>query len=429
MKRIAIKLVLPLIIFSMPVLAQNSPDYSRIDMMLIRGDYQRVVDTCRQILSADSLNSEIYFKMGIAYQNLLYEDKSLESFLKAASISPSVDKYTFTVAKTYFGDGKYNKALPLLKKLYAVDSLNWPYAYYLTGIYMQEGKYDESLKIYNRFQKADPSNSVYPDKIGFAYLQKDELHKATDMFSLALKLNHQDLVALKNLAYLYAGSISADTAVRLLTKGMSIDPDDMDLYARRASIYYATFNYKMALKDYLKLLSTGDSSVLYLKRSGIGFANNNQPEEAIMYLLKAYKKDSSDYEVVSYLAQNYMLLKEYDRSAYYYRYQIKALAPQVSRLGLNYFLLAEVLKSDKKYSEAISEYLKSQEYRNDNSVYGIIANLYDEKLKDKPQAIRYYELYLRKLNASKEKYDPDYLASIRKRIDSLKNNNVPVNHK
>jgi len=57
-----------------------------------------------------------------------------------------------------------------------------------------------------------------------------------------------------------------------------------------------------------------------------------------------------------------MLLKDFKNSAYYYRNGIKIVNPVATQLGLNYILLAEVLKSDNQYAEAISAYLKSQEF-------------------------------------------------------------------
>jgi hypothetical protein len=91
-----------------------------------------------------------------------------------------------------------------------------------------------------------------------------------------------------------------------------------------------------------------------------------------------------------------------------------------TQLGLNYILLAEVLKSDSQYPGAINAYINSQEFRADNSVYMIIANLYDEKLNDSPKAIRYYELFLNKIKNSTDKRETDYIDSVTKRIESLK---------
>ena len=218
MKKSSLTFVFLVFFIGSPIFAQNKPDDSKIDLMLIRGDYKRVVDTCNQILASDSLNSEVYFKQGLAYQNLIMEDKSLDCFTKAATISPDNNNYNFTLAKSYFNKGKTSKAKPLLLKLCASDSLNWPYAYYLTGVYMLEGKYEESIKIYYRFYRKDYNNYMYADKIGFAYLRNGDFDFAIDMFERSLKLNPRNTNAIKNLAFLYAGIVSADSAVKVADK-------------------------------------------------------------------------------------------------------------------------------------------------------------------------------------------------------------------
>lgn len=420
MKRTAISILLTFFILSFSTFAQIKTDYSKIDIRLINGDYKKVVDTCQLILSSDSLNSEIWYKMGLAYQNLLLDDKSFDCFQKAALISPDNAGYNFMVAKGYYNKGKTYRAKPILFSLCAIDSLSWSYAYYLTSIYMQEGKYDESIKIYNRFHKLDSTNYVFIDKLGFANLRKGEFDTAIDLFSKSLEINGNNINAIKNVASLYALTYRADTAVQILTRGIQIDPSDMDLYVRRAALNFSVNYTKRALDDYLKIISTGDSSVLYLKRAGIGYTYNLQPKQAIEFLLKAYKKDSTDYEVSSYLARNYQTIKDLKSSAYYYTHIVKTLNPVIQQLSLNYFSLAEVLKADGKYKEAITAYLNGLQIRNDVNIYGIIANLYDEKINDPVKAIYYYELYLKNTSSSKIPSRAEYVASVKKRLDFLK---------
>jgi tetratricopeptide (TPR) repeat protein len=421
MKRIFLTIILLVFVVSFHLLAQNKPDNSKIDMMLIRGDFKRVIDTCKQILVVDTLNSEVYYKLGLAYQNLLSDDKSFDCFLQAATISPDNNNYNFTLAKNYYTKGKNSQAKPILLKLCASDSMNWAYAYYLTSIYMQEQKYDESIIIYDWFYKQDSTNYVFMDKIGFACLRKGDSDRAIDMFNSSLALNPKNLNAIKNVAYLYAVTNRIDTAIQLLTRGIEIDPADMDLYARRAALNYSINYNKRALNDYLKILSSGDSSFLYLKRAGIGYTNNFQRKEAMVYLLKAYKKDTADSEVLNFLARNYRDLNDLRNSALYYNKIINILTPAIYQLGLNFILLAEVLKSGNQYNDAISAYTKSQEYRSDISIYINIANLYDEKLKNTPKAIYYYELFLDKVKTSQMNYTKVYIQAIKERVEYLKN--------
>jgi tetratricopeptide (TPR) repeat protein len=93
---------------------------------------------------------------------------------------------------------------------------------------------------------------------------------------------------------------------------------------------------------------------------------------------------------------------------------------------MHYILLAEVLKADNRYSEAISAYNKSQEYRDDYSIYLNIANLYDEKLKDIPKAIRYYEMFLNRPKTNRDMFTNEFSESVRKRVESLKKNQLPA---
>lgn len=420
MKRITLILLLAVFVITFSTFAQTKTDYSKIDMMLVRGEYNRVVDTCNQILAIDSLNSEIQYKKGMAYQNFLPDDKSFDCFLIASSLAPDNKLYKFMVAKGYYGKGKYKQAKPLLESLCAADTVNWAYAYYMTSIYMQEKKYDESLKIYQRFYNRDSSDYVILDKIGFALLRMGLYPTAIEYYNKSLALNKGNIASIKNLSFLYASTLRSDTALKLLTMGIEIDSTDLDLYIRRAALNFS-YNYtKRALDDYLKILATGDSTVLYLKRAGIGYSNNFQPKKAIEYLLFAFKKDSSDYEVSNYLAKNYEKINDLKNSAYYYRSVIRNLDPVLMQLSFSYVSLAGILKSDGKYKDAIDNFLKGQKFGPDMNINMIIANIYDESLNDIPNAIRYYQLFLNNYKSSKMHFTPKYVEAIQKRVDFLK---------
>jgi len=420
MKKISFLGILIITFLCNSLFSQNSQDYSKIDIMLGRGEYTRVIDTCKLILSTDSLNDVICYKMGIAYQNFLPDDKSFDCFLKASSVAPENKQYKFMVAKGYNNKGKSKLAMPIFKSLYEADTLNWTYAYYLTSIYMQEKKYDESLKIYHRFYERDSTDYVILDKIGFALLRKGFYPTAIEYYNKSLAINKGNVASIKNLSFLYASTLRADTALKLLTMGMEIDPTDLDLYIRRAELNYSYNFTKRALDDYLKIMAAGDSTLLYIKRAGIGYSYNLQPEKAIEYLRIAYKKDSTDFEVSTFLARSYERLKDYKNSAYYYKSIINNLTPALMQLSYTYVTLGEILKSDAKYREAINNFLLGQKYGPERNIDLTIANIYDEKLKDVPNAIRYYERFLSNYKNNTIKFTPEYVTTIQKRVDYLK---------
>lgn len=403
-----------------PLAAQNIPVSSGLDLLLLRGDYERVIDTCRQILAYDSLNPEIHYKMGIAFQNLLEDDNTTECFRRATALNPENRTYTFSLAREYYGNGKIKMAEPLLANLCSIDSMKWIYAYYLSSIYMQSNRYDDAIKIYRRFLTTDSTNNVYIDKLAFATLKKGDYAYATDLYNKSLSINTRNLTAIKNLSFLYTAAMDPDTAIQLLTRGIEIDSTDMDLFARRAQLNYSKNYTKRALDDYQVILASGDSSKLYLKRIGIGYSYNFQPNEAIVYLLKAYKVDSVDYETCSFLGQCYYKIKDMKNSIYYYKKVLKILMPVNSQLGLTYVLLAESQKENGDHKDAIASYLKALAINGDPNINMIIANIYDEKLDNKERAIYYYQRFLNTFKNSKMKFQPGYIEKVQKRLEYLK---------
>ena len=425
-----IRILVTVILFGLlnPLSAQNVTAGKRIDMMLLNGEYENVIDTCKLLLAYDTLNPEIIYKMGIAYKNLSDDDSAFDCYHRAAAFSPDNKNYSFSLAKEYYGNGKFTMAEPLLSKLCELDSMKWTYAYYLSAIYMQSNRFYDAIKIYKRFLRKDSTNTVFLDKLAFAALKKGDYEYATSLYNKSLSINDKNLTAIKNLSFLYASTMNSEAAIQLLTYGIEIDSTDMDLYIRRAQLNYSKNYTKRALDDYMVVLASGDSSKLYLKRIGIGYSYNFQPNEAIVYLLKAYKVDSIDYETCSYLGQCYYKIKDMKNSIYYYKKVLKILMPVNAQLGLTYVLCAESQKANEDNKDAIASYLKAYAINSDPNINMIIANIYDEKLKNKERAIYYYQRFLNTLKSSKMKFSPEYIEKVQKRLEFLKKPS-PVLHK
>ena len=400
--------------------AQTAGQTAAVNTMLFRGEYQKVIDTCKQIIKYDSLNPEIHYSMGMAYRNILMEDSSIACFSKAAGLDPGNKAYSYMLARGYYEKGKYKLAEPLFRAICSSDSTNWLYAYHLTSIFMQTLRYDEAIDIYNEFLENEPANCVYLNKLAWASLKKGDLDYATVLYTNILAIDNKNIVAIKNLAYLYSVTKNYETAVQLLTTGIGIDSSDMDLYIRRASLNYSKHYTKRALDDYLVVLASGDSSVLYLKRIGIGYCNNLQPDVAVKYLHKAYDLDTSDYETCSYLGQSYYNLRDFNNSICYYNKAIGILTPATVQLGLTYILTGESQKENGMFGDAIKSYKAAMKFKPDPNLYMIMANLYDDKLNDRKNAIYYYQKFLENIKDSKMNFTPEYSETVKKRIEFLK---------
>ncbi|MCU0455038.1 MAG: tetratricopeptide repeat protein [Bacteroidales bacterium] len=380
------------LVFSAAMTAQVNTTVQFVDQLLLQGDYQNILD----------------------------EDLAIESFSRACSLSPEDRIYSFMLAKALYGRADYGPSLQILEKLCMTDTANWTYSSYLSSIYMQMNRFDDAIKIYSRFLPADSVNVRYLNMTGFAYLKKGDHHTAKKVYNKALSVNDKDLTAMKNLAYLYSAGGKPDTAIAVLTRGIRIDSSDVSLFSLRAQIYYLRKYTKRAMDDYLVVLASGDSSKLVLKRIGIGYCNNFQPRMATGYLLKAHKLDSLDYETCSYLGQSYASLMEMDKSIFYYSKVIDILTPIYKQMGLSYMLLAETQMKASSFREALDSYQKAQRIADNPMLYINIANVYDEKLGDRKNAISYYQAFLDGIRKSGGTFDKKYLDSIRDRLEYLK---------
>ena len=415
--------LIPVIAFIINTLsAQEIQSESKIDFYLIKGEYEKVVDTCKIVLSVDSLNHEIWYKLGLAYQNIIETDLAIDCFHKALEVDPENKYYSYMLAKGYYTKGRNIFAEPLFIRLLSADTLNWMYAYYLTAIYTQAGKYSDAARIYRNFVEKDPYNTVYLDKLGYANLKLGNHEEAIGLYSRSLAVNPRDVTALKNLAFLYASTGNPDTALVLLTRGIDIDPYDMDFYLSRAQVYFSRGYTKRAMDDYLQILAAGDTTVLYLKRVGIGYMNNLQYNLAIPYFLMAGELDPHDYEIFDNLGSCYDRIKDYQSSVDAYTQVVEMIKPAAGHMNYTYFKIAECQNRAGLFREAITNYMVAQESMNNPSIYMIIANLYDEKLHDSKNSVIYYQKYLDTGENSVLKPSPEYLAKIRERMEYLKKN-------
>jgi len=128
----------------------------------------------------------------------------------------------------------------------------------------------------------------------------------------------------------------------------------------------------------------------------------------------------SDYVTCCYLGHAFYKLRSIKRSIYFYEKVLKILAPITNQTRLSQILLAESLKEDGQYREALNTYLKAQQIKPDPNIYMIMANIYDEQFNDKKSALRYYQLYLDNLKSGGGMVSREYLDAIMKRMEYLK---------
>ena len=138
---------------------------------------------------------------------------------------------------------------------------------------------------------------------------------------------------------------------------------------------------------------------------------------------KAFRLDSSDYEICCYLGQIYQRLKDLPKSGYYYSKAIKLLSPVQEQLAITYESLGDAQNKEGDRDGALISFLETFDIMYGPGLIMKIANIYDEYLGDSENAIKYYELFLESdiygSNGNSE-YPPAYINQVKTRYDFLK---------
>jgi tetratricopeptide (TPR) repeat protein len=414
--------VLAFIFLSDIAAAQINSDFVKINEMLLNGKYAEVVHSTLVLLEKDSLNPDLHYKLALAYQNLMLSDKALKEYKTAAKLQSDNKVFLFSLAKQYYLTGKMNLAEPIFIQLYQSDSTNWLYGYYLAEFYLQQELYDKSMSIYNSVYHYDTTNYVVLDKTAYCWIKLENNQKAIDTYKKSLEINKNNIVTIKSLSLILKKLKRYDSALYYLNKGITIDSSDLDLYLRRADVYYALNYHRQAREDYMRILRSGDTTAQVLKKIGLGYQYAEKYKNAEKYLYLSYLKDTTDYELCRFLGSTYNELKEYEKSVLFYEKSIQLLTPTLTNINKCYFFLAINYYDRGEYSKAIEYYKKSLNMVYDPGTCLQIARIYDEKLNNYGNAIIYYQRFMDEPKTKGYSMAPGLIDTVEKRLDWLKKN-------
>ncbi|MCX6220577.1 MAG: tetratricopeptide repeat protein [Bacteroidia bacterium] len=193
-----------------------------------------------------------------------------------------------------------------------------------------------------------------------------------------------------------------DQAVETLESGISAFPEENLLFNRLGDLHYSKRNYKKAIVQYEKILATGDSLPGVIKNLGISYYYEKEFKKGIEFLEKSLTLVPNDPVAGLFIGLCYKNLKDNNQSLAYLNFAASIGIP--SYMSDIYNQLGNIYTEKKAYGKSI-EFLKKA-YQLDSTKVDIlfkIANNYDLWLtKDKSQALRYYNAYLK---SEKEKSD------------------------
>lgn len=398
-------------------------------------DYETALATYNSILSVYPRNEKAILYKAQCLANLDMHDEALKSYKEYLAIKPNdnliktemmtllKDKMTpQEVLDILYEDVKQNPNNPdvyykFAYELHKANKLDDAIVYYDLAIQMNPKMLDAYINLAQTYaQKGNNTEAINTIKKAKSVIGNNE--KLNDYYSSLAKGINEEIY---NKATTLFSKSEYNNAINEYLK---IQPQTVDSLIGIASSYQALENYPMAVEYFQKALTKepNDTDTMYFL--ALAYSNMDDLANAEKILNKALsinKKDEKLKELSEYIVEtqkNDKLEKAYE--LYENQNYEKAMAilsdvivknPQTAHA---YFYRGLIFDAQKKYQDAINNYLNAVKYTDDlNIAYYSIGVDYDY-LQNYAQAINYYKKYL-----STEPAEQEYIEFVQNRIKEL----------
>ncbi|GLB48392.1 tetratricopeptide repeat protein [Neptunitalea lumnitzerae] len=260
------------------------------------------------------------------------------------------------LAKQYFEDGDFDKALAIYKELYDSQPYNNTYLTYLVQCYQQLEQYTEAQEVL--LHKLDHSGNPIPlteIDLGYNYLLQKDSVKATYYFDRTIKYIEMKPEYSGSIGYQFHKYSLLDYALQAYTKGMELKPNLNYGYAI-ATIYGEQGNVEKMFDTLLDLYATNEQQQTKIRRALAQFITeepSNQSNQLLKKLLLKRTQSAPDTKWNEILSWLFVQQKQYNMAFI----QEKAIYKRTNEISLDRLTdLALAATEDKENATAISIY-------------------------------------------------------------------------
>ncbi len=178
------------------------------------------------------------------------------------------------LAKQYFDDGDFEKAVVFYEKLTSESPRRTDYLQGLIACYQQLERYEDAKNyLTKRLEDKNPHPTLFIE-LGYNYTLQDSTEQATTYFNQALKTISENPNYGYALGYQFQKYSLLDNAISAYQKAMELNPK-MDYSFQLARIYGEQGNVDKMYRSYLNLMRNGKTSKSNILRSIDAFVTSD----------------------------------------------------------------------------------------------------------------------------------------------------------
>ncbi|WP_454803050.1 tetratricopeptide repeat protein [Mucilaginibacter phyllosphaerae] len=305
--------------------------------------------------------------------------------------------------------GRLADAEGYYQRIYNIDSTNTPVLFSLGSLNLRRGNNAKAELYYKRILTNDTTNFMVYKQLATISSDKSDFDNYIYYLQKANRINPAEPDVAADLSDFYVKVKFNALAEKVLTLAITADPENIILLNSLMRLQYAQKKWPETISTCLKLVDFGNNSAQVLIKLGVAYYNTKNYECSLATFVSIDdigQNETSYY----YTALAYKALKDQNMSI---AYMEKAITEGLSEnIGSYYGEIADSNEKLFRYKKAITAYQKGLQFSETPMIYYALAGLYDDHLKDKKNAVKYYKKYLAgKPSIEKQKSYIDYSKS------------------
>lgn len=352
-------------------------------------------------VSAQKANDDMLLDM---YQNQRYKEAA--EYLKTTYPEPITDmKVLSRLAYTYQMANKIPDALSYYQRIYQHDSTNVPVLFSLASLNANRDNSTKALYYYQKIIAIDSLNFAVNKQLGNLYGAKLDTLNTLKYLNRANKINPEEPEVASQLSAFLILANKAKEADVILRRALAADTTNIILIRSLMKLNYVMKRYPQTISYAKSLVELGDINADIYNKMGSSYYELKNYEcciDAFMELPGIYQTERTYYLT----AISYKKLKDYNKSLEYFDL---VLLQSISENTYAYYSeIADTYQTIHKLKPAVDNFQKSLFFNEKYTTLYTMACLYDENLKDKRNAIKYFKKYIASKPPAKNKAYVDY---------------------
>lgn len=290
-------------------------------------------------------------------------DIAKDLFLACVNIDPKNAPANYELANLYRYSGKYDLALKCAKIAAFADEKNeWYNLLYIDCLHSKRLYMDAAAR-YEMMLKKHPYREDFYQGLAGEYIYADKYDKAIQVYNKMLQTTgpNEDISMQK--VKIYSQQKKWNEAETELKKIITVNPKDSRYYTYLADLYQQQGKPQKALETYNDILKTDSLNPFIHLALADYYRQQKKDEEFYRELKRAFGSDELDMDSKIKILLSYYNITEQSTRFLAQAYELCALlVKEYPNEPKSHSIYADFLDRDKKYKDAIAEFLKVLQY-------------------------------------------------------------------